>query len=176
MDPDSDWLVLTTRPGRPAAAHAAPACAFARRTIRPPDLPVSQPSQSACTTRTSSQASLQVRAVGSCHARPKMTSRFRRLPAMTRGQAPRPGVVEDRSSCADHHHRIWSMKTVSSICNFPLKISGEISPELRGIFPGIAGKFPLNSGEISRESDAFAGRSNQSLGSWKLRIKKTFIE
>ena len=165
MDPDSDWLVLTTRPGRPAAAYAAPACAFARRIpSRPPDLPVSQPSQSARTTRASSQASLQVRAVGSCHARPKMTSGFRRLPAMTRGQAPRPGVVEDRSSCADHHHRIWSMKTVSSLYHYPLKIPGR--------FPGIAGKFPRNRGEISRESDAFARRSNRSLGSWKLRIKK----
>ena len=106
-----------------------------------PSQPPSQPSQSARTTRASSQGSSQVRAVGSCHARPKMTSRFRRLPAMTRGQAPRPGVVEDRSSCADHHHRIWSMKTVSSLYHFPMKISGEISPELRGIFPGIAGIF-----------------------------------
>ena len=95
--------------------------------------PPCQPSQSARATRASSQASSQVRAVGSCHARPKMTSRFRRLPAMTRGQAPRPGVVEDRSSCADHHHRIRSMKMGSSFYQFPLKISGT----LRGNFPGI---------------------------------------
>ena len=67
-------------------------------------------------------------AAASHAVRPKMTPRFRRLPAMTRGQAPRPGVVEDRSSCADHHYRIRSMKTVSSLYHFPLKNSGEISP------------------------------------------------
>ena len=39
-----------------------------------PSQPPSQPSQSARTTRASSQGSSQVRAVGSCHARPKMTS------------------------------------------------------------------------------------------------------
>ena len=40
---------------------------------QPSQLP-SQPSQSARTTRASTQGSSQVRAVGSCHARPKMTS------------------------------------------------------------------------------------------------------
>ena len=39
-----------------------------------PSQPPSQPSQSARTTRASSQGSSQVRVVGSCHARPKMTS------------------------------------------------------------------------------------------------------
>ena len=42
LDSDSDLLVLTTWAGRPAASHAAPAYAFARRTpFLPPDLPVS---------------------------------------------------------------------------------------------------------------------------------------
>jgi hypothetical protein len=45
--------------------------------------------------------------------RPKMTSRFCRIPAVARGQAPRPGIVEDWSSSAHHNHRIRSMKTVS---------------------------------------------------------------
>ena len=88
----------------------------------------------------------------------KMTSRFRRLPAETRGQAPRPAIVEDRSSSAHHHRRIRSTKTVSTYYHFPL----EKAP----------GNFPGKSGEISQGSDVFARRSNRSLGSWKLRIKK----
>ena len=51
--------------------------------------------------------------------RPKMTPRFRRLLAVSRGQAPRPGVVEDRSSSEHQHRRIWSTKTVSAFWHFP---------------------------------------------------------
>ena len=90
----------------------------------------------------------------------KMTPRFRGLAAVTRGQEPRPDIVEDRSSSVHHHHCMRSVKTVSTFYHFPLEntpgnfpgISGEISPELRGNFPGIAGKFPRNRGEISPES------------------------
>ena len=46
----------------------------------------------------------------------KMTSRFRRLPDVTRGQAPRPALVEDRSSYGHHNHRIRSSKTVRTFC------------------------------------------------------------
>jgi hypothetical protein len=67
----------------------------------------------------------------------KMTSRYRRLPAETRSQAPRPGIVEDRSSSVHHHHCMRSVKTVSTFYHFPL----ENTP---GNFPGIAGKFPGN--------------------------------
>ena len=81
---------------------------------------------------------------------------------MPRGQAPRAGVVEDRSSCADHHHRIWSMKTVSSLCHFPMKITGEISPESRGNFPGIAGKFPGNLTLLpAGQTGAWAARTSE---------------
>ena len=132
----------------------------------------------------------------------KMTSRFRRLPAVTMGQAPRPAIVEDRSSSEHHNHRIWSMKTVKAhFVIFPMQNRRENSPKLRGNIPGIAGKNPWNRGEKSpksrgkipgnwagiagkntrnrggksRGSDACAGRSNRSLGYPNLR-KKTFIE
>ena len=54
----------------------------------------------------------------SCVMIPRMTSRFRRVPTVARLQAPRPAVVEDRSSSAHHHRRIWSTKTVSAFCIF----------------------------------------------------------
>ena len=38
-------------------------------------------------------------------------------PAMY-GQAPRPALVEDRSSYGHHNHRIRSSKTVSTFCHF----------------------------------------------------------
>ena len=49
----------------------------------------------------------------------------------------------------------------------------ENSPKSRGFFTEIAGIFHGDRGD---KSDAFAGRSNRSLGSPNLRIKKTFIE
>ena len=119
----------------------------------------------------------------------KVTSRFRRLAAVTRGQASRPDIVDDRSSSVHHHHCMRSVKSVSTFYHFPLENTpgnsrecpgkfppnrGEVSPESRGDFPGIAGKFPGNRGEISRESDAFARRSNRSHGSPELRKKNIY--
>ena len=114
-----------------------------------------------CTSRTA-----DVRAV-----RPKMTSQFHRLPAVARGRAPPPGIVEDRSSCA-HDLRIWSMKTVSSFCHFPPSKSpgktpgncGEKSPQLRGKYPQFTGKNNRNlRGNIPGINlTLFAGRSDWS--------------
>ena len=94
------------------------------------------------------------RLVPCLHAvRPKMTPRFRRLLAVARGQAPRPGIVEDRSSSAHHHHRIRSIKTViSTFWHFQ-------HPKSRGEILEIAGKNPRNRGEESIKSRGFSRRS-----------------
>jgi len=52
--------------------------------------------------------------------------------------------MEDWSSCAQHHHRIWSTKKVSAFCQFyPLEVRG---------FSAIAEKNPRNRGEKSPQS------------------------
>jgi hypothetical protein len=56
---------------------------------------------------------------------PKMTSRFRRVPAAPSGQAPRLDLAEDRRSCWHHIQHHWRKKLVSaftiSLKRFPWK-------------------------------------------------------
>ena len=85
-----------------------------RRSPSPPSRTAGPPVAAAPQVRRPPPVAAAPRAV-----RPKMTPRFRRLLAVSRGQAPRPGVVEDRSSCAHHHRRIKSTKTVSAFWHFP---------------------------------------------------------
>jgi hypothetical protein len=92
--------------------------------------------------------------------RPEMDPRNRRMPAIKRGQAPRPGLVEDRSSCVHHWHQLRSQETVSSFCIFnlhnPVKKSRCFPPKHRDIFSkqslGVRRKILGILGEIPRDS------------------------
>jgi hypothetical protein len=90
--------------------------------------------------------------------RAKMNPRFRRKPAVKRGQAPHPDLVEDRSSWVYHRHQLWTQRTVRTFGILLVKSRGEIpGRKSLGKIPGIpGGKSPDFPGKIpGRNSEDF---------------------